>query len=305
MARPVGIVTVRDALRVATERLVEAGIPTPRLDAEVLLAHVLGARREHLYAHPERRLDAGEYAAYQAALERRLTRLPVAYITGRKEFMSLEFLVDENVLIPRPETETLVEAVIERLRGHEAEARDGGGGRAPVIVADIGTGSGAIAVSVAWFVRHASLIAVDISPGALRVARENARRHGVEDRIEFLEGDLLSPLAGRGLEGGIHAVVSNPPYLSRRMMASLPPEVAKEPRAALAGGDAGLDFAQAILDGARAYLAADGFVALEVGHDQAETVRRLAVDEFGYGGVDVIRDYAGVERVVIARTAHL
>ncbi|MBC7082978.1 MAG: peptide chain release factor N(5)-glutamine methyltransferase [Firmicutes bacterium] len=300
-----GIVTVRDALRVATERLVEAGIPTPRLDAEVLLAHVLGARREHLYAHPERRLDAGEYAAYQAALERRLTRLPVAYITGRKEFMSLEFLVDENVLIPRPETETLVEAVIERLRGHEAEARDGGGGRAPVIVADIGTGSGAIAVSVAWFVRHASLIAVDISPGALRVARENARRHGVEDRIEFLEGDLLSPLAGRGLEGGIHAVVSNPPYLSRRMMASLPPEVAKEPRAALAGGDAGLDFAQAILDGARAYLAADGFVALEVGHDQAETVRRLAVDEFGYGGVDVIRDYAGVERVVIARTAHL
>lgn len=296
---------MRDALRVATERLVEAGIPTPRLDAEVLLAHVLGARREHLYAHPERRLDAGEYAAYQAALERRLTRLPVAYITGRKEFMSLEFLVDENVLIPRPETETLVEAVIERLRGHEAEARDGGGGRAPVIVADIGTGSGAIAVSVAWFVRHASLIAVDISPGALRVARENARRHGVEDRIEFLEGDLLSPLAGRGLEGGIHAVVSNPPYLSRRMMASLPPEVAKEPRAALAGGDAGLDFAQAILDGARAYLAADGFVALEVGHDQAETVRRLAVDEFGYGGVDVIRDYAGVERVVIARTAHL
>lgn len=296
---------MRDALRVATERLVEAGIPTPRLDAEVLLAHVLGTRREHLYAHPERRLDAGEYAAYQAALERRLTRLPVAYITGRKEFMSLEFLVDENVLIPRPETETLVEAVIERLRGHEAEARDGGGGRAPVIVADVGTGSGAIAVSIAWFVRHASLIAVDISPGALRVARENARRHGVEDRIKFLEGDLLSPLAGRGLEGRIYAVVSNPPYLSRRMMASLPPEVAKEPRVALAGGEAGLDFAQAILDGARAYLAADGFVALEVGHDQAETVRRLAVDEFGYGGVDVIRDYAGVERVVIARTAHL
>ena len=303
MARPVGIVTVRDALRVATERLVEAGIPTPRLDAEVLLAHVLGTRREHLYAHPERRLDAGEYAAYQAALERRLTRLPVAYITGRKEFMSLEFLVDENVLIPRPETETLVEAVIERLRAREAEARDGA--RVPIIVADIGTGSGAIAVSVAWFVRHASLIAVDISPGALRVARENARCHGVEDRIEFLEGDLLSPLAGRGLEGRIHAVVSNPPYLSRRMMASLPPEVAKEPRVALAGGEAGLDFAQAILDGARAYLAADGFVALEVGHDQAETVRRLAVDEFGYGGLDVIRDYAGVERVVIARTAHL
>ncbi|MGE5588668.1 MAG: peptide chain release factor N(5)-glutamine methyltransferase [Clostridia bacterium] len=305
MARPVGVVTVRDALRGATERLAEAGIPTPRLDAEVLLAHVLGTRREHLYAHPERWLDAGECAAYRAAVERRLTRLPVAYITGRKEFMSLEFLVDENVLIPRPETETLVEAVIERLRRLGTGARAGGDGGAPVLVADIGTGSGAIAVSIACFVRHVSLIAVDISPEALRVARENARRHGVGDRIEFLAGDLLSPLAGRGLEGRMLAVVSNPPYLSRRMMASLPPEVSKEPSAALAGGEAGLDFTRAILDGARAYLAADGFVALEVGHDQAETVRRLAMDEFGYGDVEILRDYAGIERVVIAGGARL
>lgn len=219
--------------------------------------------------------------------------------------MSLEFLVDENVLIPRPETETLVEAVIERLRRLGTGARAGGDGGAPVLVADIGTGSGAIAVSIACFVRHVSLIAVDISPEALRVARENARRHGVGDRIEFLAGDLLSPLAGRGLEGRMLAVVSNPPYLSRRMMASLPPEVSKEPSAALAGGEAGLDFTRAILDGARAYLAADGFVALEVGHDQAETVRRLAMDEFGYGDVEILRDYAGIERVVIAGGARL
>ncbi|MDI7248009.1 MAG: peptide chain release factor N(5)-glutamine methyltransferase [Bacillota bacterium] len=299
MAEPVGIATVRDALRIATERLRGAGIPTPRLDAEVLLAHVLGARREYLYAHPERRLGAEEHASYQAAVERRLTRLPVAYITGRKEFMSLEFLVDENVLIPRPETETLVEAVIDRLR-----ERGGGVGQtagAPVLVADIGTGSGAIAVSIAWFVRRACLIAVDISPEALRVARENARRHGVEGRMEFLEGDLLEPLSGRNLEGRIDAVVSNPPYLSRRMMANLPPEVAKEPRGALAGGEAGLDLARAILDGARTFLAPDGFVALEVGHDHAATVRRIATDEFGYDGVDTIPDYAGVQRVVIAR----
>ncbi|MGE5592785.1 MAG: peptide chain release factor N(5)-glutamine methyltransferase [Betaproteobacteria bacterium] len=291
MARPVGIVTVRDALRVATTRLADAGIPTPRLDAEVLLAHVLGTRRETLYAHPERRLDAGEYAAYQAALERRLTRLPVAYITGRKEFMSLEFLVDENVLIPRPETETLVEAVIERLRGREGGA---------AIVADIGTGSGAIAVSIAWFVRDVSLIAVDISPEALRVARENASRHGVEKRIEFLQGDLLLPLEGRGLEGKVFAVVSNPPYLSRRAMASLPPEVAKEPRVALAGGEQGLDFARAVLEGARKFLSEEGFVALEVGHDQAGVVRGFAAEELGYAAVDVIRDYVGTERVVVA-----
>lgn len=215
--------------------------------------------------------------------------------------MSLEFVVDENVLIPRPETETLVEAVIEQLHEREGGAADAA--RTPVIVADIGTGSGAIAVSIAWFVPRASLIAVDISSGALRVARENARRHGVGGRIEFLEGDLLAPLSGRGLEGKINAVVSNPPYLSRRMMASLPPEVASEPRAALAGGEAGLDFARAILDGARTYLAPDGFVALEVGHDQAETVKELATDEFGYGDVSVIRDYGGVGRVVVAHAS--
>jgi release factor glutamine methyltransferase len=297
LARPVGTVSVRDALRAATARLAEAGIPTPRLDAEVLLAHVLGTGREHLYAHPEQVFDAGEWQDYQAAIERRLTRLPVAYITGRKEFMSLEFLVDQNVLIPRPETETLVEAVIARLREL--------GAGAPVLVADIGTGSGAIAVSIAWFLRQASVIAVDISPEALRVARENARRHEVLDRIEFLEGDLLSPLAGRGLEGRILAVVSNPPYLSRRMMAGLPPEVSKEPRAALAGGEAGLDFTRAILGGARAYLAPDGFVALEVGHDQAETVRLLAKEEFGYADAEVVLDYAGIERVVMAGISRL
>jgi len=291
LARPVGIVTVRDALRVATTRLADAGIPTPRLDAEVLLAHVLGTRREVLYAHPERRLEPDEYAAYQAALERRLTRLPVAYITGRKEFMSLEFVVDENVLIPRPETETLVETVIERLR-----AREGGA----TIVADIGTGSGAIAVSIAWFVRDVSLVAVDISPEALRVTRENASRHGVEKRIQFLQGDLLSPLEGRGLEGRVFAIVSNPPYLSRRAMASLPPEVAKEPRVALAGGGQGVDFARAILEGAPRYLSDGGFVALEVGHDQAGLVRGFAAEELGYSSVDVVRDYAGTERVVVA-----
>ncbi|MEW5866704.1 MAG: peptide chain release factor N(5)-glutamine methyltransferase [Bacillota bacterium] len=293
MAEPVGMFTVREALRVATARLREAEIPTARLDAEVLLAHVLGTRREYLYAHPERRLKPDEYASYQAALERRLTRLPVAYITGKKEFMSLEFLVDQNVLIPRPETETLVEAVIDRLK---SRAR----GAPTAIVADIGTGSGSIAVSIARFVRNVSLIAVDISGDALRVARENARRNGVGDRIEFLEGDLLSPLAGRGLEGKVEAVVSNPPYLSRRMMANLPPEVAKEPSLALAGGEAGLDFSRAILDGARVYLAPGGFVALEVGHDQAENVRCLATDKFRYGATDVVRDYAGIPRVVIA-----
>lgn len=293
MAETVGMFTVREVLRVATARLRAAEIPTPRLDAEVLLAHVLGTRREYLYAHPERRLRPDEHESFQSAVERRLARLPVAYITGKKEFMSIEFLVDENVLIPRPETEALVEAVIQRLK------QRGQAGFQP-LVADIGTGSGCIAVSIARFVEDSRVVAVDISRDALRVACENARRNGVAERITFLEGDLVAPLAGRGLEGRVWAVVSNPPYLSRRMMASLPPEVAREPGLALAGGEAGIDFSRRILDGARAYLSPEGFVALEVGHDQAETVKRLAIDGSTYGSADVILDYAGIPRAVIA-----
>lgn len=293
MARPIGVTTVRDALRTATTCLREADIPTARLDAEVLLGHVLGARREYLYTHPERRLDENECLQYQAALERRLTRLPVAYITGKKEFMSLEFLVDENVLIPRPETETLVEEVLDRLKRCPA-------GSTGAIIADIGTGSGAIAVSIAHFLRDVSIIGVDVSEGALSVARENARRHGVYDRIEFLLGDLLAPLSGLGLEGRMAAVVSNPPYLSRRMMATLQAEVAREPACALAGGEEGLDFAQAILDGARAYLEPGGFVSLEVGHDQAEALVGFAEDRLGYGEAEAVRDLSGVLRVVFA-----
>lgn len=293
MAEPIGIVTARDALFAATRRLGEAGIPSARLDAEVLLMHVLGIKREGLYAHPEMRLGFSEYERYQAALERRLTRLPVAYITGKKEFMSLGFIVDEHVLIPRPETEILVEEVISRLK--TSAPKD-----SPTIVADIGTGSGAIAVSVAWFVKTAEVIATDISADALIIARENSEKHEVRDRIKFLQGDLMSPLAGMGLEHKLAGIVSNPPYLSRRAMAAVSPEVAKEPKPALFGGEQGLDFSFAILQDSRRYLAPDGFVALEVGHDQAKALAEFAKDALGYGEVEVVMDLAGIERVVVA-----
>lgn len=293
MAEPIGIVTAKDALFAAVRRLREAGIPSARLDAEVLLTHVLGTGREYLYAHPERRLDFDEYERYQAVLERRLTRLPVAYVTGKKEFMSLEFTVDEHVLIPRPETEVLVEEVISRIGISPPLDR-------PTIIADIGTGSGAIAVSIAWFLRAAEIIATDISADALTIARENSEKHQVERRIKFLQGDLLSPLAGEGLEHQLTAIVSNPPYLSRRAMAAVSPEVALEPKSALLGGEEGLDFSFAILEQSRPYLAPGGFIALEVGHDQAKIVEDFAKKELGYGEVEVVMDLAGIERVVIA-----
>ena len=258
-----------------------------------MLAHALGTGREYLYAHPERRLDFDEYERYQAVLERRLTRLPVAYVTGKKEFMSLEFTVDEHVLIPRPETEVLVEEVISRIGISPPLDR-------PTIIADIGTGSGAIAVSIAWFLRAAEIIATDISADALTIARENSEKHQVERRIKFLQGDLLSPLAGEGLEHQLTAIVSNPPYLSRRAMAAVSPEVALEPKSALLGGEEGLDFSFAILEQSRPYLAPGGFIALEVGHDQAKIVEDFAKKELGYGEVEVVMDLAGIERVVIA-----
>jgi release factor glutamine methyltransferase len=292
LAEPIGIVTARDALFAAVLRLREAGIPNARLDAEVLLMHVLGAGRERLYAYPERRLDSNEYERYQAVLERRLTRLPVAYITGKKEFMSLEFTVDEHVLIPRPETEVLVEEVISRIRSSPQDS--------PTIIADIGTGSGAIAVSIGWFLKEAEIIATDISKDALAVARENSKKHQVDHRIKFFEGDLLSPLAGEGLEHKLTAIVSNPPYLSRRAMAVVSPEVALEPESALLGGEEGLDFSFAILEQSRPYLAQGGFVALEVGYGQARVVADFAKKESGYGKVEVVTDLAGIERVVIA-----
>jgi release factor glutamine methyltransferase len=297
LAEPIGIVTAKDALFAAVQRLREAGIPSARLDAEVLLTHVLGTGREYLYAHPERRLDFDEYERYQAVLERRLTRLPVAYITGKKEFMSLDFTVDEHVLIPRPETEVLVEEVIFRVGSRigisSPEDR-------PTIIADIGTGSGAIAVSIAWFLKTAEIIATDISADALIMARKNSKKHQVDNRIKFLQGDLLSPLSREGLERQLTAIVSNPPYLSRRAMAAVSPEVALEPKSALLGGEEGLDFSFAILEQSGPYLAPGGFVALEVGHDQAEIIADFAKKDLGYGKVEVIRDLAGIQRVVIA-----
>ncbi len=297
MAEPIGIVTAKDALFAAVQRLREAGIPSARLDAEVLLTYVLGTGREYLYAHPERRLELNEYERYQAVLERRLTRLPVAYITGKKEFMSLDFTVDEHVLIPRPETEVLVEEVIFRVGSRigisSPEDR-------PTIIADIGTGSGAIAVSIAWFLKTAEIIATDISADALIMARKNSKKHQVDNRIKFLQGDLLSPLSREGLERQLTAIVSNPPYLSRRAMAAVSPEVALEPKSALLGGEEGLDFSFAILEQSGPYLAPGGFVALEVGHDQAEIIADFAKKDLGYGKVEVIRDLAGIQRVVIA-----
>ncbi|SDF00610.1 peptide chain release factor N(5)-glutamine methyltransferase [Sporolituus thermophilus] len=263
----------------------DKGVATPRLDAEVLLSHILGRDRLYLYLNYDQPLEPAELAAFREAVKQRALRVPVAYITGHKEFMGLDFIVTSDVLVPRPDTEVLVEAALARLAGVSA----------PVIL-DLGVGSGAIIVSLLHRLKAATGVGVDISPGALKVAAANAQKHGVAARLALKQGDLFAPVAGRTF----HAIVSNPPYIPDGDLAGLEPEVRHEPRTALAGGADGLDFYRRIVAGAPGHLNEGGFLAVEVGRGQAAAVAGLAAMS-GLGVEAVIRDYAGIERVVIMR----
>jgi release factor glutamine methyltransferase len=259
------------------------GIDSPRLDAEVLLCHVLGKDRVYLYINFEQPLQPEELAAYRELVKQRAMRRPVAYVTGRKEFMGLTFAVSPAVLVPRPDTEILVETALTRLKPVQAPA-----------ILDLGTGSGAIIVSLLHKLPAAQGMAVDISAEALAMARQNAAAHQVLDRLDVRQGDLFAPA-----EGMFDAIVSNPPYIDAEDMTNLAPEVAYEPRLALAGGADGLDYYRRIVADAGRYLSAAGFVALEVGLGQACLVADFASEATGLKTADIIKDYAGIERVVV------
>ena len=277
--------TIGRILKWTEQYFKEKGIDSPRLDAEVLLSHILGRERIYLYVHFDEPLEPAELARYHEAIKQRVQRVPVAYIIGEKEFMGLTFRVTEDTLVPRPDTEILVQAAIERLRAR---------GDAPRF-ADIGTGTGAICLSVLHFLPKAQADTVDISPAARAVAEENAAALGASDRITFHTGDLLAPLAGQCYD----AILSNPPYIPDDDIAALAPEVRlKEPHTALAGGKDGLDFYRRLMADAPALLKDGGFLAVEVGIHQAAPVAALAVPSFSR--TEILKDYAGIERVVIA-----
>ena len=277
--------TIGRILKWTEQYFKEKGIESPRLDAEVLLSHILGRERIYLYVHFDEPLEPAELARYRDAIKQRVQRVPVAYIIGEKEFMGLTFKVTEDTLVPRPDTEILVQAAVERLRAR---------GEAPRF-ADIGTGSGAICLSVLHFLPKAQADTVDISPAARAIAEENAAALEVADRVTFHTGDLLAPLAGQCYD----AILSNPPYIPDGDIAALAPEVRlKEPRTALAGGKDGLDFYRRLTADAPALLKDGGFLALEVGIHQAAPVAALAVPSFSR--TEILKDYAGIERVVIA-----
>jgi len=276
---------LRVALAQAAAVLEKANIEEARLDAEILLAHALGITRAQLHAHPQGQLSSAELANYRQLIERRARHEPVAYIVGHQEFYGLDLLVDSRVLIPRPETELLVEKAIETSQRQS-------------VVTDVGTGSGAIAVSLAIHLPQVLVYATDASAGALEVAARNCRRHGVEDRVHLLQGHLLEPLPEP-----VDLIAANLPYVSQAEWAQLPPEInCYEPREALDGGLDGLDHIRRLLARAGEYLRPQGAILLEIGATQGEAVITLARCHFPAARVEIARDYAGLDRVVMVKT---
>jgi release factor glutamine methyltransferase len=282
--------TVGAALSKGCEFLSQSHVESARLDAEILLRHVLEMAAAEFYTVLSVELSRAVEARFWTLLARRARREPVAYITGQKEFWSLDFVVTPDVLIPRPETELLVEVALESVR-HLAP-------KPALHVLDLCTGSGAIAVCLAKERADSQLTAVDISAAAITVARRNAEEHGVAGRIHFAQGDLFAPLVGRRFA----LIVSNPPYVRRRDLALLAPEIRNwEPLVSLDGGDDGLDFYRRIVADAPKHSIAGGIVAVEVGADIADPVVRLFAAHRSYEPAAIHRDYAGKDRVVTAR----
>ena len=278
--------TISAQLKIATEKLQQAGIENARLDAEVLLAYVLNTRRLALYVQSAKVLDEKQITRYHNLLRRRIERIPVAYLTGHKEFMGLNFAVTPDVLIPRPDTEILAQGVIEHLQNYKRK----------ITMADLGTGSGAICVSILKFVENVEVAAVDISKKALEIAEFNAAKFNVEDKITFYEGNLFEPLEGQIFD----VVVSNPPYISAKEFEKLQSEVKGEPRIALDGGTDGLKFYRQIVADAPKFLNDGGFLAMELGFNHSEPVRKLIMENGKFKHFEIWKDLAGIERVIAA-----
>ena len=257
-----------------------------RADATLLLRHVLDIPPAEIYAYRERQLSLLELRTFQSLIDERVKGKPIQYITGEQEFFGLPFRVTPDVLIPRPETEHLVEAAIARLQNHSA----------PRIV-DVGTGSGCIAVALAHAMPHSEIVALDISAAALAVAEQNARQNGVAERIGFLQSNLLAAVVGEGFD----AVVSNPPYVALSERASLATEVREfEPALALFAGPTGLEIYQRLIVEANDLLASGGWLLMEIGHGQKSAIENLLQ---AWDALEFIPDLQSIPRVVVARKA--
>lgn len=288
--------TIAEAIKRAVEFLGGLGLENPGIDCEIFMRNVLGTDRAKLYAGIERNLSQQELEKYNEFIRRRSRREPLQYILGTQEFWSLDFFVNRNVLIPRPETEVLIEKII-------ALANDKNKKNEPLKILDIGTGSGNIAVSLAKELRQARIIATDISSDALEVAKSNAERIGVKGRIDFVHGDLFEPFKSKGRfdktkNFSFDFIVSNPPYIPSEDIEGLSPEVSVwEPRTGLDGGEDGLNFYRRIIREAFYYLRDDGFILFEIGEKQGEGIKEIAGQYMEYRNIKIYKDYSGKDRV--------
>jgi release factor glutamine methyltransferase len=286
--------TIADALKKATEILSDNRIADARRDAALLLGFVLNRDRAFLIANDDSSLSDEETTRFFKTIERRAFGEPVQYVTGRQEFFGLEFEVNKNVLIPRPETEILVEAAIEILREKQNP-----------LVCDVGTGSGCIPISILANLENAKAAAIDISPNALAVARKNAEKHRVADRIKFYESDVFERF--KNLKSQISnlkfdVIVSNPPYVPNGDLPDLPREVREfEPHFALFGGDVGNEIVARLLADAPQFLENDGFMLFEIGFGQSETIKEM-IDEKVWRLIEILDDLAGIPRIVVLQS---
>ena len=278
-------ISIAQAIQDASRVLRQHGVPEPRREAGSLLVHVSGRDRTFLISHAEVLLTTEEWEHYEQVVQRRASGEPLQYITGAQDFFGLEFIVTRDVLIPRPETELLVESALDLIRRRPAPE-----------ICDVGTGSGCIAVSLVHELPQALAVAVDISQAALHVAQQNAERHGVRDRITFLESDCFAGLPANTV---FDLIASNPPYVSADALGGLQREVRDhEPRVALSLGPDGLSVIRRLLTDAPAFLKPQGYLVLEIGFDQGEAVTRLVAEQ-SWKLIDIRPDLQGIPRIVL------
>jgi release factor glutamine methyltransferase len=283
--------TIEALLAWARQALEQAGVETAARESRWLVAHALGLDNHHLASKAKQPVSGEGWAHAASLVSRRAAHEPLQYILGTQEFCGIEFHVTPAVLIPRPETELLVQ---ESLKAVDLDK--------DTVLADVGTGSGCVAVTLATMLDRARIFAVDRSPEALAVAKGNAERHAVADRIDWMEGDLLSPLREPAMAGMVDVIVSNPPYVAEADWSGLQPEVREfEPRSALVGGPKGTEFHERLLRESKEYLRPGGSLVMEIGQGQFPALQRMALEIGGYAPLQVVKDEAGIERVVIAQ----
>lgn len=292
-------ITFGEVLQIGINRLKEARIPDAKRDAEELMLYLMHEERKFLFLHYRDDTDEDHADAFFEMVDRRAAGEPLQYIVGSQEFMGLPFEVNESVLIPRQDTESLVELALEKAKEKKRS----------LSVLDMCCGSGAIAVSVAHFLPKAKVTACDISADALEVAKRNAEKNGVAGRIEFLQSDLFSVQKKKKavpIKETFDMILSNPPYIPTAVIGTLQREICEhEPLGALDGGEDGLDFYRRIVKDARANLKKDGLLMMEIGSDQAEAVTALLEAEDAYEEIEVHRDLAGLDRIVACRKRRL